>query len=832
MRTKPVLFALILLLAVAMVLLLRLGPDRENLDREGQENRDGTTSQVQHGEEVAEEAENGERENLQPAEAAEIRFDILVQGSTGEAVAKTKVMVYRLKEGKPQFRNLLGLRITDSGGRCHFSLKNSPAQEPLEIQVGGQERWAAAVRKVATPLTEPVHQITVQLEPGFSLHGRLLDEQGKALAGVPLHGWNTVLHSLNFKKGKIQPELPHFTVTTNALGEFQIYGLSGSFSLAAYNQEIVSTLWLYGKLPNGKPAKGFELRAVRAKKVKGKVVDEMGRAVAGARIHATPDHVWRRRHPGPVEGSFFSGELRVEAVSDSSGRFELFPIGAETWRVGASAKDLSDWEGLLASEEKEITIHLKAGASFHGRLLDPFGNPIAGADIENLNDQKTKTDGQGRFFFAGLEESEDLILATHVPGYAVLVEQTPLQQSGKLDLVLEPGLALAGKVQKEDGTPVSGVQLQIQGDRKLPLNWIPTPSWESHFQLNRTVSDEEGGFRFKDLYAGEFLIETLPRDRDEGASLNARSGTENLVLTLGRHARATVTVRGRVLNQNNGNPIPGATVTAMQVRTFEYGGEGASGKGSAKTGEDGSFEIGGLEPGRYYLAARAKSFAPNETEKEEWQEGELVLDLNLFPSRQLRLRVLDVSGKPYPGAKVQAVGPNDKSLMFRSSNGGSVTPIHTGPDGSVTLLPLPATTVEVSISGSSYLPVERRSVNLSFDDQELEVKLPYPYWSEIRGVYLILKPFESIDQEVLVKAFGEDGSEFYSKTVRPGDPGEWLSEIGENSVPFKQPRLFFAMPLSSGRFEAWKQGEMIGSMTLPAVEQAAEMPETLEFHLQ
>lgn len=166
-------------------------------------------------------------------------------------------------------------------------------------------------------------------------------------------------------------------------------------------------------------------------------------------------------------------------------------------------------------------------------------------------------------------------ISLSAPGYVPFKEELKqFPPSGKLDITLEKGVRLAGKVVTRDGRPVPEATVQAgafddhldtDADKDGAFTLPPVP--RSKFPLTLTV------------YADEFVTKEIP-------GLPAR---DNLALTIVVDSGASIT--GHVVDEDSRQPISGAKVFCLaKESSLGY---------NDTTKEDGGFKVGGLAPDSY-----------------------------------------------------------------------------------------------------------------------------------------------------------------------------------------------------------------------------------------
>ena len=151
-------------------------------------------------------------------------------------------------------------------------------------------------------------------------------------------------------------------------------------------------------------------------KLSGTVVDSQGgRPVAGAQVRVLGGLV-KFNSPASTGGSRSPGDQSV-AVTDARGGFEFRNLKPGTVSIQITArgyvtKRVEDLDSNIAEKSRDLRIPLELGAEIEGTVIDADGNAKNGVSVyltgvgEMANNpdsnQRTATNGEGRFQFQGL----------------------------------------------------------------------------------------------------------------------------------------------------------------------------------------------------------------------------------------------------------------------------------------------------------------------------------------------------------------------------------------------------------------------------------------------
>jgi len=295
-------------------------------------------------------------------------------------------------------------------------------------------------------------------------------------------------------------------------------------------------------------------------------------------------------------------------------------------------------------EERARTLMVPAGCRVAGRVVDPAGNPLAGARVLAHGSllwpaRVAVTDEHGAFEVAEL--AAYLSLAAEADGFL---------PSELHELRAEPGARLELELAvRASARRVSGVVLTPDG-APSPLAWVvlqsearsgasSSPRADAQF----TRSSDDGRFAFAAASADPTRVLAIPASSGPLAPgavvLGGGTREEDVIVPLRRGAR----VAGRVLDAG----ASGDEGRALSVRAFPLGtaddlGPLVSWFGQSEAAVDarGDYELAGLAPGSYELVLQSGTRVPlakntvelAEDARERW-------DVRLGDARRLEVRV-------------------------------------------------------------------------------------------------------------------------------------------------------------------------------------------------
>jgi hypothetical protein len=473
----------------------------------------------------------------------------------------------------------------------------------------------------------------ILLRAGGSVAGVVLGVDGKPAPGA-------VVRPLAVLKvpvaGEVVAPVDAEAAISGADGVFLVEGLPAktALRLVASTSDALSEPVDVAALAKGEARTGVEIRLAPGAAFAVEVRDGAGAPIAGVSVTAAD----------PDEGGGRFGMLNVRVptatapgVTGADGRALVRPVvpGPKTVRA---RKD--DWRNAsapavaVAGQEIPVSLVLEPGASVSGRVQDPDGAPIAGAEVSAMSfaagdaSSETRTTAEdGTFRIGGLPGRASTVRAGK-RGYVSTSANNVQPGTTDVVLTLAPGGTIVGTVTEPDGKPSPRFRAMAKPEGRPGANPM---DWQRFASESAGTEFHDGRFRIEGVEPGSWTVEAradrFAPGRAAGVAVEARKETEvAIVLSSG------VAVEGVVVRKSDGSPVAGARVRVPaegifgefdmdldlgaledvaseeleQSRSFF----GAFGKGEARSGADGRFRIEGLEPGALRLMVSAKGFAP------------------------------------------------------------------------------------------------------------------------------------------------------------------------------------------------------------------------------
>jgi protocatechuate 3,4-dioxygenase beta subunit len=547
--------------------------------------------------------------------------------------------------------------VTDSAGR--FRLEGI-GREPVTLAARAPGFGRAEQTDVRAGAA-----VEVFLFPGASITGAVRDDAGRPVGGA-------VVRAEGDRTWDAPPP-----ERSDARGEFHMAGVQpGEYAVVAREGGRAPGIATVVVGPAGEAT--ASLTVSEGGWATGRIVDAEGRPLAGrARVEVFEE----RGLPA------FASDL-LAADAGANGTFALGPLPLGTLGVAVSAP-----RHVSRRVEVEIPargrtadlgdVTLEAGLAIRGRVRDRESRGIAGAAVSaRLRGSGAPSEGEvlseedGTFLLAGLGAGSHSVSAA-APGYAT-AWATATPGGEPLDLVLEPGGEIAGRVVDADGAPVDEAWVLAE-DASQPRG---SPGRSS----SGRTDEGDGGFVLRDVAAGTYSLEVRAASRG-GASMAAvrvAAGRPTNVgtITLGRGG----VVAGVVVDAE-GNGIPGATIRA------ERDANRRTGQLRTQTGSTGAFELRGVPIGTVLVSASHPAYAEGrdvpatvDPEKEP-----VPVRLVLVRGGRLEGRALYRDGRAFAGGRVSYYSMEPRGAGMRWETAAIA------PDGTFELEHVPAGRLMVTL---------------------------------------------------------------------------------------------------------------------------------------
>lgn len=520
---------------------------------------------------------------------------------------------HQRKDGVSDFSN--GNAETDAGGAFAMcGLVGKKVQ--LRVRADG---YRTANKGYDTEKPEVLRFV---LSRCAELAGRVLDRRGVGVAGAKLEVFATALG----KDGVVSYQTPKDKAETDSKGSFVLAAvppgkvwvrISGTCSTQVEGPIELRPAQQRGKLifrVSRGPALDVEVRAGD------------GQVLAGAevvlrRVVAKKVNPWERPKPHKSE-SDQAGKVRFAGLRP--GEYELFATHPQ--QVLAALHPVS-----VAAEDRKLSavLRLQEGGFLLARVRDsadlPRGDQMVLAHGASRTEAAGRTDASGRVRLGPLSPGTiDVALGRALPGHVERVIGTwasPGDAAGEIGsrqaVKIEAGRSTEVELRFPACATLTGVVLQegvALGDQTIHLYPLRKTGGSADLYSRpgqqRSKTDGQGGFTFRDVEPGEYLLIVRPPDTD----LPTRIPVE-VVGTGVQRARVDIDlVDLRIEVSCEGEPVAGLELRLMpggegsSVGTVWPRPKGARSPGRSKTDSQGVARFTGLPPGSYRLRLPDKAY--------------------------------------------------------------------------------------------------------------------------------------------------------------------------------------------------------------------------------
>jgi hypothetical protein len=324
-----------------------------------------------------------------------------------------------------------------------------------------------------------------------------------------------------------------------------------------------------------------------------RVVDESGAAVPAASV------VVYRDAPGEPGLTARRVTWTRDADDDGLARFEVLPVAPLFVRVESTAWWIPTTEAELGPTETDTVVVVPAGVAIEGRVVDPSGRGVAGAEVVASGwlegdwwEAGATTMGDGGFRVSPVPARAVPRLVATAPradtredlGRAVLDDVRP----GARDVLLRlpPGVSVRGIFEDERGLPLADVEATavLLGD----------PA-EAELEVH---AERDGSFHLRRVAPGRYVVRAVQRRKEARRSgpveIVAPSDDVRVVL------RPAPTIAGRVVEERSVHGFGAWWFSGDEREQAAVEPSGAfelRGVGDA----EGTLYVGGVKSNRYAL---------------------------------------------------------------------------------------------------------------------------------------------------------------------------------------------------------------------------------------
>jgi protocatechuate 3,4-dioxygenase beta subunit len=396
-----------------------------------------------------------------------------------------------------------------------------------------------------------------------------------------------------------------------------------------------------------------------AEKVSGRVADEAGKPVSGAKVRVRSGSLFE-------EDDFVS---YAEATTGADGAFSITNAPGKSGSLAVRAPGRVPWSQLMMRRTGAEKIGLGSGGTVAGTVLDPSGKPAEGVIVLS-GSLAAKTDSSGTYRLVGVPGGTRTLEALGKGELAARNDAVRVKkgETAEVSLRLARSASVTGSViDEKTRRPLPGVRVSASAGG---FSFLPVET-----ASRRTRTDAKGRFRIAGLAARRYSIQAsktdyLPATMPGIVAAVSAPGTVAIAL------QKAAGVSGRVTDEK-GAAVPGARVRFVAEQGLQAilrGGPAAFlGRPGVSTGPDGGFRLRGLAAEKNLtLEAARTGYVPARRPGVTLRAGEVVKDVSLVLKRGLeaRGRVVDAGGQPIAGAEVRLSRPERGGNRFMFQIGG------------------------------------------------------------------------------------------------------------------------------------------------------------------
>ena len=498
-------------------------------------------------------------------------------------------------------------RSTQVGPDLSFEIRGLPARMKSGLQLDSARLLTFEERPIRLD-PGAKREVEAALRFGGRASGRVVDEEGRGLAGVELSFEPETFSAFSLQLFDQQ----QLDAQSSADGAFELFGLPSKKStirarLAGFVEGRSDPM----ELQDGEIRQSVSIVMSRGHRVAGRVEWPDGSPAVGAKVRASveaPDD----EGPSPI-AYVFSRPDGLQATSDERGEFAMTGIGTGTISLFATALRPANAPGEnrpkgyalledVAPDSADLRLVLQDPVALEGRVQDDLDRPVAAFQIRAHTPADERETGRGSFRSSTITEVRDskdgsfLLSDLQAGRWEIEVEAKGFVQPGERPVVTVPRSEGPLVLHVERTGSASGIVLDPDGK----------PAAEAEVTAARGTGGLLGGDETMQSATadlkGAFLVENL---RAGNAHLVARkegqASSEPLAVTIELEKR----VEGLVLRLRRGGRLTGEAFDRLGARasgrTIQVFGVTGGDQSQATVDEAGTFAIESLTPGSYQV---------------------------------------------------------------------------------------------------------------------------------------------------------------------------------------------------------------------------------------
>lgn len=301
-----------------------------------------------------------------------------------------------------------------------------------------------------------------------------------------------------------------------------------------------------------------------------------------------------------VFAASLDGGAVLQTMADFSGSFRFDGLAAGPWRVGLDNDDGSRvWFGPVRAGAS-LTLPKLEGTPCTGTVRSAGGQALAGATVSLLPEPplaplpgllvdriETRSDANGRFRFDAVPPGRYDLGATS-EDYSPRRLQLSTVPTDPMTIELTAAEPLRGRVVDAQGKPVTDASIECVALGNLGV----LAGFVGGGDRLRTTADAEGGFAFRSLAEGSYVLRALAPGMAPACSAPLEIGGAHAPGLVELQVQPAAFCLGTV--RRAGQPVTAGSVVALPRQPGDTG-------ATANLAADGSYRLGPLPAGEHIL---------------------------------------------------------------------------------------------------------------------------------------------------------------------------------------------------------------------------------------
>jgi len=521
----------------------------------------------------------------------------VVVEESGQPIPDAAVSIYLLQTGDTFQQRALGMRLapqllttrTDGAGR--FAFTNLPAEATAELLLKKPGRATVCTFTPSTYGGQSHHYRVGQTDIRLiqPVEAKIEGSTVQKPTGQPVAGITLVV---TYAGGRVLDGYEPVRVSDN--GTFALPALpAGDYLLQVAAPRDKSTDWVGAAvavtLKTGQAVTGLKMEVSKGGMLEIAVTDAASNKPiekASASVRSSQSNQWFHA-TSDAEG--------VARIRLAPGTYQLQGTSKQGYGYEEQTQTITMEEGAT----KRVAVALKETPKVRGVVRDPAGAPVAGARIRIMPSgyEDITSDAEGKFEVtwdqrSGMRSRTNFCLLARHESRNLATAIDLAEGTKTLDVKLEPGVVIAGRVADPNGKGIAGA-------RVVPM--LHMGNWGSTLSRDQVQADSSGSFEIRaapaqhryNLYAS---ASGFGSKRSE--EVETEAGKDRLdvgVLTL---PPANLAVSGQVVDLQD-HPVSKAMISVLGL------GDGQPDRLSAQTDAEGRFTLNGVCPGRVNVRVEA-----------------------------------------------------------------------------------------------------------------------------------------------------------------------------------------------------------------------------------